>query len=298
MRLWINGFEFNDPANGVQIHEIEGLDKPPIETSKGKNTGQHGGYIGAQTYGPRPVTIPGAIFSADVPHALQKRREMQSRLLLHPDVNHVRIQDDDGSMYAFDAALIDFNMPISRTRKKSLFKIELEAPNSAIFDDAAGAALSSTINQVIPGGFQFTATSPQFGTTFYFSAGSDATTITNTSEIPSFPVITILGKTTNPVFTNRVTNASLSFQNYAVGADSATVIDFAERTVLLGLQSDIDPDTGLFLPGKGGNAFAYVHQDSDWWQLVPGDNLISFTSGGGGDASSAMISWRPGYWGI
>lgn len=284
MRLWINDFSINDWANRTWLNngDIEGLDIPSISTSKGKNTGQHGGYVGAQTFGPRAVSIPGSIFASDVSEAVAKRRELQSHLHIHPDVNHVRIEDDDGSMYAFDAYLMDFSMPISRSRRRAFFKIELEAPNPVIYDNAAGAALVSYINQVIPGGFQFTTTSPQFGSSFYFSAGSDSTTIENTSEVPSYPVIKITGKITNPEFINRTTGESFKLQGYSVDASAVTVIDMGERIVTL----------------NGGNAFAYASPDSDWWPLVPGENRIEFVSGAGGDVTTAEISWRPGYWGI
>jgi len=283
MRIWLNDYELNNPEKRVYINEsIEGLDKPGIRTSKGTNTGQSGGYIGAQQYEPRDVSIQGSIFSNDVSEALQKRREIQSHLPIHPAIINVRVLDDDGAQYTFNAYLIDFKMPIDRSRKKSLFKIELEAPDPVIYDNAAGAALEATVNQVVPGGLQFTTTSPQFGTTMYFSSGSDSTTVDNTSEVVSYPVITIEGKVTDPVFTNRTTGESFRLEGYAVDASAVTVIDMAERTVTL----------------NGGNVFAYAPVDVDWWGLVPGENRIEFTSGSGGDVTSASMTWRPGYWGI
>lgn len=284
MRIWINDFSINDWMNRVWLNngDIEGLELPSVVTSKGKNTGQHGGYIGAQSFGPRALTIPGSIFASDVSEALSKRRELQSRLLLHPQLNKVRIEDDDGRRYTFDAALIDFKMPISRSRKKAIFKIELEAPNPVIYDDEAGAALEGVINQAVPGGFQFSATSPQFGSTFYFSAGSPSSTITNTAEVASPPTIIIRGKTTNPTFVNRATGETFRLENYAVDASAVTIINMAKRTVTL----------------NGGNVFAYVPLDSDWISLIPGDNPFEFTSGSGGDVKSAEIYWQPGYWGI
>lgn len=281
-RLWINDYEFNSPEKRVYLDEpIEGLDLPPTRTSKGTNSGQHGGYVGAQLRGARAVSVPGHIFSGSVSEALQKRRELQSVFVLHPDINVIRYQDDDGQLYTFNAYLIDFKMPINRTTMRSQFKIELEAPDPVIYDDAAGAALESVVNQVIPGGFQFTDESPQFDN-FYFSAGTDSTTVTNTSEVTSLPIITIEGKITNPVFTNRTTGESFRLEAYAVDSSAVTVINMAERTVTL----------------NGGNAFAYAPVDVDWWGLVPGENLIEFTSGAGGDVTQATISWRPGYWGI
>lgn len=283
MKIWINDYLYNDVENRTYIHEpIDGLEKPSIVTSRGKNTGQHGGYIGAQQFGSRAVTLNGAIFSSDVAEALQKRREMQSHLLLYPQVNVVRILDDDGALYTFDAYLIDFKMPINRARMKSIFKIELEAPDPAIWEVSAGSALEAIIKQLVPGGFQFSATSPQFGSSFFFTPGSSSTVVTNNGEMTSYPVITIEGKITNPVLINRTTGESFQLNGYAVDASAVTVIDMAERTVKL----------------NGGNAFAYAANDADWWGLAPGDNQIEFSSSGGGDVREAEISWRPGYWGI
>ena len=282
MRIWLNDYELNNPNLRVYINEdIEGLETPRIRTSRGVNTGQSGGFIGAQFYEPRAVTIRGSIFSSDVFEALQKRREIQSHLPLYPDSITVRVMDDDGRAYTFAAYLIDFSMPISRARQRSLFKIELEAPDPVIYDDTAGAALEATINQVIPGGVQFTDTSPLFGS-FYFSAGQSDSTVDNTSDLTSYPVIVIEGATTDPVFTNRTTGQSFRLEGYSVGADAVTVIDMANRTVTL----------------NGGNVFAYAPVDVDWWGLVPGENSIQFLSGSGGDATEATMTWRPGYRGI
>ena len=283
MIIWLNDYGLNVPGSRVYVNEpLEGLDKPGVRTSRGTNTGQHGGYIGAQQYEARSVAITGSIFSSDVSEALQKRREIQSRLPIHPEVITVRIQDDDGSMYTFKAYLISFKMDINQARMKSIFKIELEAPDPVIYDDAAGAALDARVNQVIPGGFLFSSASPVFGGTFFFSAGSDSTTIDNTSEVQSYPIITIEGKITDPVFTNRTAGKSFKLEGYGVDASAVTVIDMGERTVTL----------------NGGNVFAYVAEDSDWWTLAPGENEIEFTSGSGGDVKNAGLSWRPGYWGI
>lgn len=282
MRIWLGDFELNNSAKRVYLKEpIEGLELPSIRTSKGSNTGQHGGYIGPQFFGQRAITLNGHIFASDVIEAKLKRREIQSHLPLRPAVIVVRVEDDDGMIYTLNAALIDFKMPIEQSRFKHIFKIELEAPDPIIYDDAAGAALEATVNQVIPGGVQFTDTTPLFDE-FYFSAGTDSTTVTNTSMVTSYPVITITGQVTNPMFVNRTTGDSFRLAGYSVDSSAITIIDMGERTVTL----------------NGGNVFAYAPIDVDWWGLVPGDNLIEFTTGAGGDVTSASVKWRPGYWGI
>lgn len=297
MRIWLNDFELNNPAKRVYINEdIDGLDTPGIRTSNGVRSGQSGGYIGAQFYEARYVTIRGSIFSNDVAEALQKRREIQSALPLFPTVITVRVEDDDGRSYVFDAQVMDFKMPIKRGRMRSLFKLELEAPDSVIYDNSAGTSLEATINQVVPGGLHWTDITPQFDTTFYFMAGQPSSTVDNTSELESYPVIVISGATTDPVITNRTTGESFRLEGYAVGSDQATEIDMKNRTVKLGLITDLV--NGVFPEGVGGNVFAYAPADVDWWPLVPGNNEIEFTSGSGGDVTTAKMFWRPGYRGI
>ncbi len=282
MRVWLNDYELNNAENRVYLEEpIEGLELPSIRTSSGNNTGQHGGYVGPQFFGPRAVTLNGHIFADSVAEGRQKRRDIQSHLPLRPSIITVRILDDDGMSYTFDTYLMDFKMPINRSRVKYIYKIELQAENPQIYDDNAGSALQASINQIVPGGVQFTDIAPQFDS-FYFSEGSDATTVTNTSVVTSYPIITITGQTTNPVLINRTTGESFRLASYAVDSTAVTVIDMAERTVTL----------------NGGNVFAYAPVDVDWWGLVPGDNRIEFTSGSGGDVTVAVAQWRPGYWGI
>ncbi|NQD39963.1 phage distal tail protein [Glutamicibacter halophytocola] len=299
MRIWLNDFELNNPLKRVYINEdIEGLDLPSIRTSRGQRAGQSGSYFGAQLFDSRQISIKGSIFSSSIAEALERRREIQAVLPLYPERLTVRILDDDGYAYLLYAQVIDFKMPISRARMKSLFKLELEAPDATIYDDTAGSALRATINKAIPGGFMFTGTSPVFGYNFYFSAGQPNTTVENLSSIPVFPVIVIEGKTTNPVLTNLTTGVVFQLENYSTAADSVTVIDMQNRTVRLGTLSDIDPDTGYFYPGRGGNVYGYQPLTSEFWSLVPGENQIKLDSGSGSDVTTADMIWRPGVIGI
>nr|WP_255573705.1 phage tail domain-containing protein [Cryobacterium sp. TMT2-15-1] len=260
---------------------MDGLEMPAIRSSRGSRSGQAGGYFGAQLYDVRRITLNGRIFSTDIAEAKAKRRAIQQALPLFPMPVTMRYVDDDGQVYLIYCQVMDFKMPIARFQGKSIFKIELEASDPVIYDDTAGSALSATILQALPGGVQFTDTTPLFDS-FYFSAGQTDVTVTNTSGIASFPIITIPGAINNPVFTNRTTGESFRLAGYSVGADAVTIINMGERTVTL----------------NGGNAFAYAPSDVNWWALVPGNNRIEFSSGGGSDGTQATMTWRPGYWGI
>lgn len=281
MRIWLNDFLLNDSTNRVYLNSVTGLELPGVRTSRGNRSGQSGSYIGAQFDDARFITLNGHIYSSSVVEAKQKRRDIQEALPLYPETITVRIQDDDGRTYELSAHYIDFKMPIDGSRFKHIFKIDLEAPDPIIYDTTAGSALAANIQKAIPGGFQFTSTTPQFDS-FYFSDAQSISVVNNSSPNIAYPVITIPGKLTDPVITNVNTGESFSLEGYAVDSSAVTVIDMAKHTVTL----------------NGGNAFGYVPLDAEWWGLEPGDNTIDFTSGSGSDVTTGVMAWRPGYRGI
>lgn len=286
MKVWLNDYLLNDETNRTYLREpIEGLELPGLRTSRGERSGQAGSYIGAQLWDARFVTLNGHIFAQSISEAKQKRREIQAALPLYPTPINVRILDDDGYSYVFVAQLAGskpFMMPLTQSNHKHIWKLELEACDSVIYDDTAGSALEATVTQAAPGGMYFSATSPWFGHTTYFSSGAANATVDNPSLVPVYPVITITGKTTNPILTNVTTGQVWSLEGYAVPDGSVTVIDMQAHTVTL----------------NDGNVFAYVPLDASWWALVPGVNEIAFSSGAGSDVQEATMTWRPGLMGI
>lgn len=283
MRIWLNDYLLNDSTNRTYLREpIEGLELPGIRTSDGIRSGQSGSYTGAQFYDARFVTLQGHIFAATIIEAKQKRRDIQNALPLYPAPIVVRIEDDDGYIYTFSSQLRDFKMPLTQSNFKHMFKIELKADDPTIYDDTAGSALTATIMKPISGGMQFTDTSPQFGSTFYFSAGQPVSTVINTSNVVVYPVITITGKTTDPVLTNLTTGQVWSLDGYSVATDSVTEIDMYNHTVKL----------------NGGSVFSYIPLTSEWWGFAPGPNEILLASSLDSDIKEATVTWRPGVMGI
>lgn len=285
MKIWLNDYLLNDQANRTYLREpIDGLELPGIRTSDGQRAGQSGSYTGAQHWDARFLTLNGHIFAATVAEAKQKRREIQSALPLYPTPISVRVEDDDGYVYVFNAQLRDFKMPLTQSNHKHIFKIELKADDPTIFDATAGEALTATIYTAVSGGMQFTTTSPQFGSSFYFTAGQTNATIQNDSSIMVYPVIKITGKTTNPTLTNVATGQVWSLAGYSVTSDSVTEIDMNPQAHTVKL--------------NGGSVFSYVPLTAEWWGLLPGANVIVFDSGSGSDVTTAEITWRPGLMGI
>lgn len=284
MRLWLNNFLLGDEANRVYLDEpVEGLELPGRRTSRGTRSGQDGSYIGAQFNDARFITITGHIWSASIPEAMQKRRDIQYRLPLYPKTITLRVSMDDGKTYEMNAVCVDFKMPINRQRFRHEFKINLECQSPNIYDTSAGSQLSATIRKAIPGGFQFTSTTPQFDTTFFFTESQSNSVVTNTSPNTTYPTITITGRISDPVLVNRATGETFSLVGYTVTSSTdVTIIDMQNHTVTL----------------NGGNAFGYVPLNAVWWGLLPGDNTIDFTSGSGSDVTTADMTFRPVYLGI
>lgn len=283
MKIWLNGFLLNDSTNRVYLDEpINGLELPGVRTSRGSRSGQAGSYVGAQVDDARFITLNGHIFSGSIVEAKQKRRDIQAILPLWPEMIDVLIQDDDGRSYKLRAVYVDFKMPITGSNFKHLFKLDLEAPDPTIYDTSAGSALTANITKAIPGGVQFTSTAPLFGTSFYFTSSQSISVVNNASPNVAYPVITITGKTTNPVLTNKATGEVFALTGYSVDSSAVTVIDMANHTVTL----------------NGGNAFGYTSLSSEWWGLQPGDNTIDFTSDSGSDIPTAVMTWLPGFRGI
>lgn len=285
MRVIINGFEINSELNRVYVDSITGLDIPPIRSSKGIRSGQSGGYYGAQFFGPRPITIIGHLFADSMPEARQKSKQLQDILAaLYPDQLELQIVDEDGATYLIYCQLEDFDLPLEKQLFKYKYKIELEAPDPAILDDTAGQELTAVITKLIPGGLYWSSTTPQFGSsnTFYFTAGQPNASVNNPSSITVSPVVTINGKTTNPLITNVTTGETFRMLDYAVPTGSVTVIDMQAHTITL----------------NGGNVYAYWDETSQWISLVPGINEFIFDSAAPSDVAQATLKWRPARWGI
>lgn len=278
MIIYLNDLALGAPGSGIFIdEEVEGLNLPAIRTSSGVYAGSHGGYIGAQFFDNRSVSIPGRVFSSNVDEALTKRREITSALVLYPTPMTVRIVDDDGSAYTFDAVVIDFKMPIKRDRMMSQFKLELLATDPLIYDDTAGSELSTTLERTVGGGIDYPMTWP-----IVWEPGTQPTTVTNGGISFVFPTITLTGLASNPSVTNVTTGERFKLDDLTTTDGDVIVIDMKNRTVTL----------------NGGSIYNKRSSDSQWWGLPVGASSIALDSAGGGDTITGTISWRSGYLGI
>ena len=112
--------------------------------------------------------------------------------------------------------------------------------------------------------------------------GQMATVINNMGDVATYPIITLVGITHNPIIRNLTTNSKVQLSRTTTSASDSIVIDMKQRIITLNGVS-IAADRSL---------------DSTWWDLAPGDNLIVLESDNSGDISLGSIKYKVGYRGI
>lgn len=275
MIITLNDYVINNAGSKAYISDdIEGLSLPPIRTSSGNYAGRDGGYVGAQFFAARPITLTGRIFSSDVNSLESARTDIQTAL--HAPSITMKIVTSAGKSYVIYCKLLDFKMPINRDLFTAPFKIELLAPDPVIYDDATGTELTASISRIVSGGYSYPVVYP-----VVYAISSLPATVTNAGTASVKPKITLTGIMTNPVLQNRTTGEQLQL-NLTTGVGDVVVIDMQRLSVLL----------------NGGDIFATVAASSIFWRLITGPNSIALTTGSGGDTVAGVISWRAGFVGI
>lgn len=278
MIVGVNSFLINDPtsANPVYLDEpVEGLSMPPIRTSSGTYSGRDGGYVGAQFYGMRLITLTGNIFGTTA--VLESTRQAFQAAVATGSVT-LTITTNAGSQYLLNCYLDSLDIPIQRAMNSAPFNLTLIAPDPNIYDNSAGGLQSAALAPVVGGGVTW----PIAWTPVIWSPGTLPQTVTNTGNVAIYPKITLTGAFTNPVITNVTTGQFFSLVGLTTTAGDVLVIDLQNRAVLL----------------NGGSVLAYTPSTISWWLLLPGANTIKLTTGNSADTGTGLISWRSAYRGI
>ena len=279
MIVQVNGFSINDPTslNSVYLDEpITGLGLAPLRTSSGNYSGRDGGYTGAQFYGMRLISLPGYVW-ASTAAAFETARMALEAAVSSLSVT-LSITTNGGSQYVVNCKLDSLDLPIQRTSTKTSFLLTLTAPDPIIYDNSAGGLNTVSIAPVGGGGVTW----PIAWTPVVWAPGTLPQTVTNTGNVPIYPVITLTGPATNPTIANLTTGQFFTIQGLTTSTGDVITIDMLNRTVLL----------------NGGPIYTYVTLTSNWIALQPGGNTIKFTTTNSSDTVTGTISWRSGYRGI
>jgi hypothetical protein len=280
MIAYLNGFPMSDGSNGVWLNvELDGFELPTVRTSSGNYAGRDGGYIGAQFFSARDITIQGTVFSSSVSVLESSRSALQTALLADRANNltpvTIQLITNAGNNYTVYAYLLDFQMPIKQAIWSAPFKIELLAPDPTIYLTNT-TSLPANLPLVTTAGIPYPLTYP-----WTYPAEGLPATINNSGTVAVYPIITLTGLATDPVITNVTTGQTFSLNLVTAPTDSI-VINMQQRSVLL----------------NGSSVLGDVVSGSSWLYLQPGNNQLSLTSAGGGDTVSGTVAWQSGVMGI
>lgn len=266
-------------SNYKLVSPISGLSAPSIRTSDGLRSGVDGGYISAQLYGFRTITLTGFYKGDTCEEADSLRLNLMNKLhirRLYP----VIITTFSGRNYFTEAYITDvksdITMPIAGE-----FEITLVCPDPIIYDGGAGVSAASAILQQLfykekPGGFTIPSTMP-----VQWQPGQAATDVLNSGTVDTFPLLVLRGKLTNPKITNFTNNSFVKLAK-TINAGQELRIDMKKRIITLDGVSIANSRT----------------VDSSWWKLERGVNRIVLTTDSTSDTDYGTILWKNGFEGI
>lgn len=223
---------------------VQGLESPAIRIGDGLYAGRDGGFVSGHFYGHRTITINGFYIGADCEEASELRETL------------------------FGLLRIRYRHPIIITTKLDNFLAEGFVSN-----------VKADIESLVSGKFQITLLCPdpllyQIPTpgnveSIYNSrrvdvVSSATTTINSASSVDTYPIITWTG--TFPGFTITNTTTGKTFSIATNLPNGNTVIDFKRRTIMVG--------NTCYNANRAMN--------SEWWPLIPGENVITISNSSGG----------------
>lgn len=277
-----------DTASGFKVvtnytlGEIGGLDLPDMRNSMYDRPGEDGAVMTNQLYGSRLITLSGLVFGLTPMAYFAARKALSYAVRVQKDTYgfplplSVTFTTNDGLSYQVDTYIKKLSFagdgPMS-----CKFMIQLVAPDPSIY--GVTALTSGQVTRRTNGGALFNLLfTGSFGG-FVFSSGTGGVMqIDNTGNFDTWPIIYLRGVQNTPTFYHRGRDKTMRL-NYATTSSSDVIeIDMKEHTIVLNSVTNL----------------AYAKDDdSDWWSLTPGVNLIDFTTATTGDPGTAEVTAKP-----
>lgn len=259
---------------------IEGLDSPEIRTNEYQKPGEDGSAITSTFYDSRGVTLQGIISGSSPTDYENKRTAFATACAIKRDSNgfpvakRIQFTTLGGQTFYFDGF---FRRPVFNYDQINWtkFMVSVVAPQPTLFGSTQVS--SGAIVRVSGGGFILPVILPIVSS----SGTGGSALITNSGNANSFPVITLTGPLTNPFIYSVATGRTMQL-TYTLLAGSTITIDMGLKTIVLNGSSSL-------LSAKT--------TSSEWFAIVPGSNLINFSTSSTGDTGNMVILFNPAYLG-
>lgn len=260
------------------ITGVSGLGVADIRTSSFLFSGRSGGMVTDQFLGFRIISITGKIGTIGGDRqSHQVDRDALIDALPVGETFPVYITNFAGETYLVDVSLTDLKLEYSQGGRMSDFLIQLTAGDPLFYSTAGGDEQEATVTlQAQTGGYV-----TPYDLPVDWAEGSQPSIVLNSGNATIFPVIELHDESHDPRITNQTTGETFALDISTADGD-VIVIDMTNRTVTL----------------NGSNIMGNRTDDSSWWGLTPGDNLILLTSATSDDSVYAKLKWRNGVRGI
>jgi hypothetical protein len=274
--LSIDGLELI-ASDDYWFESADGLDEPDRRIASAVNPGADGGFVASTLYGMRPVSLAGALKHQAAERMVAARSALGAVCQLKRDVDGVRILKTveltltDGREFTFQAEVSRFKAPNLGTGAVE-FLISLVAEDPLLYDP--DEKTSGSIVRATGGGLIIPFVSPAVSAAS--SGGSGIATNEGNSNTPT--TLQLVGPLTNPYILNQTTGLFVQL-NYVIPAGTTVQLDAADNTVLI---------TG------GGSLIDKLADGSRLFNLVPGANAITFSTGDSSDTGSLKVKWHDG----
>ena len=262
-------YKFMDGVNTIELKyatAVQGLGTPPVNIATSSVFNQDGVSVNSVWYQARPVTIAFDIRQASYDAAVTERRAL-IRFFADKQPKTFVYTRDNWSVYLYPVYLvapIDTGIDEIRILSGSL---QFIAANPFLKNDIpfSSVALETAVLEYADasGGFEY----PSAGADY--STAQMAFTVFNSGDVDSPTVIHFIGGATNPYVQNDTTGKRVTITK-VLAANEVLEINSEMRTVVV-----------ITAAGARNNAFQYLQDCSEFIDLIPGLNTISFGSSGG-----------------
>ena len=271
---------FNIQGNYILTPNWSGFGDMPVITQLSKAPYQDGETFIDTLYDKRILTVEFAITGSTRQQVFNRRLLVNRYFNPKLGLGKLIWQQEDGTIYHIDCIVSDLKFPDGEGQSQShqMVIIQFIAPNPFWYDPN----ILTSYLVGFAGGLSFPFSFPiNFGT-----VGTQIT-INNAGNVDTPILITFSGEITDPVITNNTTGESLTIVKTINDGDTLIInTAFGSKSVR------------ILSGGVYSNAFEYVDPDSKFWQLVPGENDISYSATSEGANAKGQLQYYQRYSGV
>jgi hypothetical protein len=254
--------------------ELDGWDFPDVDVSPLPRMGRHGVWIPPSWFRACSITMRGTFVAPDLASADIAVEQLAAAAALTSSPGVLRVYEHNAAQRAVrlgGRVRLDRSLAEGRHVNFEITLIAADPRRYALAEQSVtfgvNVAPATGHGIVFPLAFDF-----DFGSEGEITGGTPVQ-VAGTVETP--PTFTFRGPCTSPSITNVTTGKTWRYTGSLLAGETL-VVDIDAATVML---------------GGTGNRYYLVDPASDWWMLVPGQNVLTYAAAGAG-TGDVTVKWR------